>query len=116
MRNHSYPWRWLGRYRHIVVLIIVAPWGKEARMATHDFPYQFLVVRADEVVALANGTTVVMSHGGVAVVFADVVLGPFPSRHRAESEASYYALTLLFARGATMSALHPPIHVAHSDV
>ncbi len=60
-----------------------------------NFPYAFLPVKAGHFVILKNGDRVEMTHGGLAVVFDDCVLGPFKSRHEAEINASYHARKLL---------------------
>lgn len=65
-------------------------------MPNKDFPYVFLPVQAGHFIRLKNGEEVQVAHGGLAVVFDDCVLGPFQSRHQAETEASCHVRKLLY--------------------
>lgn len=55
-----------------------------------EYPYDFVAVTAGDVLTLPSGGEIEMPIGGLAVVFTTTsdVLGPFESRHEAETEAS----------------------------
>ncbi len=55
-----------------------------------EYPYNFVQVSKGDFIRLANGEEIQMPIGGLAVVFQTTgdVLGPYQSRHQAETEAS----------------------------
>ena len=70
-------------------------------MPNKDFPYSFVQVKAGEFIRLDNGQEIKMTSGGLVVVFQTTgdVLGPFQSRHQAETEASCHVRKLLYGGG-----------------